>query len=66
MQHTLNFLTMSYDEALKRIDEIMREIEATQAMSMTEFKMKSAEAKQLIEFCRKELMNLEEDIKSQV
>lgn len=50
---------MSYDEALKRINAILAELEAGEAISMDEYKAKAKEAKQLIDFCQNQLTTLE-------
>ena len=52
-----------YDKAVKRVEEILHEMESTEAMSLLVFKQKASEAKQLIDFCRKELFKLEEDLR---
>ena len=44
---------MTYDEAIKRIEQLVRELEATKAFSMDEYLVKAKEAKGLIVFCQK-------------
>ncbi|MBO5817285.1 MAG: exodeoxyribonuclease VII small subunit [Paludibacteraceae bacterium] len=50
---------MSYDEAIKRIEQLVAELEETQAISMDAYLAKAKEAKELIDFCQKELTGWE-------
>jgi exodeoxyribonuclease VII small subunit len=50
---------MTYDEAIKRIEQLVQELEATKAISMDEYLVKAKEAKELIVFCQKELTSWE-------
>ena len=50
---------MTYDEAIKRIEQLVQELEATKAISMDEYLVKAKEAKALIVFCQKELTSWE-------
>lgn len=54
---------MSYDEAIKRLEQIVQELEGADAISMTNYKAKAEEAKQLLEFCQQQLTQIEGDIK---
>ncbi len=53
---------MTYDEAIKRIEQLVQELEATKAISMDEYLVKAKEAKELIMFCQKELTSWEKKI----
>ena len=53
------FRDMSYDEAIKRIEQLVSELEATKAISMDEYLAKAKEAKELIVFCQNELTGWE-------
>lgn len=53
---------MSYDEAIKRIEQLVSELEQSQAISMDAYLLKAKEAKDLIEFCQKELVGWEKKI----
>jgi exodeoxyribonuclease VII small subunit len=53
---------MTYDEAIKRIEQLVQELEATKAISMDEYLAKAKEAKELIVFCQKELTGWEKKI----
>ncbi len=54
---------MTYDEAIKRLEEIVRSMEQDEALSMDEYKKKAKEAKELIAFCQKELTGMEKTLK---
>lgn len=53
---------MTYDEALNRLQTIVSSLEANEAISIDEYKKKALEAKQLLDFCRKQLTQIEEEI----
>ena len=50
---------MSYDEAIKRVEQLVAELEETKAISMDAYLAKAKEAKELIDFCQKELTGWE-------
>ena len=51
---------MSYDEAIKRIEQIVNELEQSEALSMEAYQAKAKEAKYLLCFCQKQLTDWEE------
>lgn len=51
---------MSYDEAIKRIEQIVNELEQSEALSMEAYQAKAKEAKDLLRFCQKQLTDWEE------
>ncbi len=53
---------MTYDEALNRLQTIVSSLESNEAISIDEYKKKALEAKQLLDFCRKQLTQIEEEI----
>ena len=53
---------MTYDEALNRLQTIVSSLESNEAISTDEYKKKALEAKQLLDFCRKQLTQIEEEI----
>lgn len=55
---------MTYDEALQRLQEIVSSLETDEAISIEEYKKRAQEAKELLNFCRKQLTSIEEDIDS--
>jgi hypothetical protein len=46
---------MNYDEKIKKAETIISELEQTQALSMETYKLKAAEAKELLDACTQEL-----------
>ena len=50
---------MTYDEAIKRIEQLVSELEQSDALSMDVYQTKAKEAKELIDFCQKELIGWE-------
>ena len=50
---------MSYDEAIKRIEQIVSELEQLEALSMDTYQAKAKEAKELLTFCQKQLTDWE-------
>ena len=54
---------MTYDEAIKQLEQIMHEIETDEAMPLSVFKEKAKQARELIDFCDKEIRNIEEQLK---
>lgn len=54
---------MTYDEAIQRLEDIVQSMQATEALSMEDYKNKAQEAKQLIQFCQKQLTTLETELK---
>ena len=50
---------MSYDEAIKRIEQLVLELEESNAISMDDYLSKAKEAKELISFCQNELISWE-------
>ena len=55
---------MSYDEAIKRIEVLVTELESSKAISMDEYLVKAKEAKELIVFCQKELTGWEKKMEA--
>ena len=53
---------MSYDQAIKRIEQIVSELEKTEALSVTAYKQKAEEAKQLLNFCESQLREMENEL----
>ena len=50
---------MSYDEAIRRIELIVNELEQSDALSMDIYLAKAKEAKDLLTFCQNQLMDWE-------
>lgn len=51
---------MTYDEAIQRIEQIVQELEQSEALSMDAYQAKAKEAKELLSFCLKQLTDWEE------
>ena len=51
---------MTYDEAINRLENIVKELENSQAISMDVYQAKAKEAKDLLAFCQKQLTDWEE------
>lgn len=46
---------MTYDEAIAKVEAIVKELEQTEALSMEVYNAKAKEAKDLLDFCAKQL-----------
>ena len=55
---------MSYDEALKRIEQIVSELEQSEALSMDAYQAKAQVATELLTFCKKQLTDWENKMES--
>lgn len=53
---------LTYDKAMARIQAIVQELEQTEALSVSVYKQKAAEAKQLLQFCEQQLRDLESEL----
>lgn len=51
---------MNYDEALKRLNEIVARLESDEAISLDDYAQLASEARQLLTFCRSQLTSIEE------
>lgn len=57
-------MVMNYDEAIKRIEQIVKELEQSEALSMDAYQSKAKEAKELLNFCQKQLTNWEKKMEA--
>ena len=55
---------MSYDEAIKRVEQIVIEMEQSEALSMDAYQAKAKEAKDLLSFCQSQLTDREKKMES--
>ncbi len=55
---------LSYDEALKRVETIVSQLEQSEAISVDAYKQLADEATRLLDYCRKEIKKLAMDVKS--
>ena len=51
---------LTYDTAIKRVEQIIRELEQTEALSVATYKQKAQEAQQLLQFCESQLRDMEQ------
>lgn len=56
---------MSYDEAIAKIEDIVRELENAEAISATQYKEKAEQAKKLLDYCESCLKDMEKDYSSE-
>ena len=56
---------MTYDQAIKRVEQIVHELEQTEALSVSEYKKKAVEAQVLLNFCQSPLVELEKSLTEQ-
>ena len=52
----------TYDSAIKRIEQIVLELEQAETLSMSEYQKKAEEAKELLIFCQQLLVGWERQI----
>ena len=55
---------LSYDEALKRVEEIVSQLEQSDAISVEAYKKLADEATRLLSYCREEIEKLATDAES--
>ena len=53
---------MSYDEAIAKIEDIVRELENAEAISATVYKEKAEQAKKLLDYCESCLKEMGRDL----
>lgn len=56
---------MSYDEALEKIESIVRELEGAEALSVSAYKEKAEQAKKLLDYCESCLKEMTQDYSSE-
>jgi exodeoxyribonuclease VII small subunit len=52
----------TYDSAIKRIEQIVLELEQAETLSMSEYQKKAEEAKELLLFCQQQLTHWEKQV----
>ena len=55
---------LTYDQAMKRVEAIVRKLEQTEALSVTVYKQKAKEAEELLQFCEAQLVGMERELAS--
>ncbi len=53
---------MSYDEAIKKAEEIISRLESAEALGMDEYKRSAKEAAELLQYCKSLLAEMHEDV----
>lgn len=56
---------MSYDEAIKRAEEIIAQLEKTEALGMDEYRRLASEATVLLKHCQKEIEGISASLSEQ-
>lgn len=56
---------LTYDQAIKRVEQIVRELEQTEALSVSTYKQKALEAQDLLRFCEAQLVDMERSLSAQ-
>ena len=56
---------LTYDQAIKRVEQIVRELEQTEALSVATYKQKALEAQDLLHFCESQLVDMERSLSPQ-
>lgn len=57
---------MNYDEAIKRIEQIVSELEHSEALSMDSYQVKAKEAKDLLTYCQSQLSDWEQKMNDMI
>lgn len=57
---------MNYDEAIKRIEQIVSELEQSEALSMDSYQAKAKEAKDLLIYCQSQLSDWEQKMNDMI
>jgi len=53
---------MDYDQTIHKAEQIVRELEQSEAISLETYKQKSAEVKQLLDLCEQQLIDIEKQL----
>lgn len=53
---------MTYEKAMARIQAIVNELEQTEALSVSVYKQKANEAKELLRYCESQLVEMEQSL----
>lgn len=54
---------LTYDQQLARVEQIVREMEQAEAISVQDYKQKAAEANRLLDQCEAEIREISKDLK---
>ena len=53
--------SLSYDQAMARVEAIVQQLEQSEAISLSEYKELADEARQLLAFCRNEVEKISKE-----
>jgi len=53
---------MNYDETIHKAEQLVQSLEKAEALSMDEYRKKSAEVKQLLDLCEQHLSQMEQQL----
>ena len=53
--------SLSYDQAMARVEAIVQQLEQSEAISLSEYKQLADEARQLLAFCRNEVEKISKE-----
>lgn len=53
---------MTYDEAIAQLEQIVAKLEGDEAIAMEDYKKYAQEASQRIDFCRRQLTDIENEL----
>lgn len=54
--------SLSYDAAMSRVEEIVKQLEQSEALSMQTYKQLADEAKRLLDYCKNEVVALKKEL----
>ena len=54
--------SLTYDQAMARVEAIVQQLEQSEALSLQEYRLLAEEARGLLAFCRKEIETLREGL----
>ncbi len=60
--NTTATVSLTYDQAMARVETIVQQLEQSEAISLSEYKQLADEAHGLLAFCRKEIETLREGL----
>ena len=54
-------VSLTYDQAMARVETIVQQLEQSEAISLSEYKQLADEARQLLAFCRNEVEKISKE-----
>lgn len=54
---------LTYDEAMARIETIVKQLEQSEAISLDEYRHLATEAKRLLDYCRAQIQQIADELK---